>query len=432
MKFTKTSVSTLKLPKGKSEQFFWDDDLPGFGVRMRGDRASWVVQYRVGAQQRRESLGDVRKIALDVARKAAEKRFAAVALDRDPGAEKAKAKADLKGRLSFGEVVEDYIKWKEGNVRPATIGMIKYDLLRMSKPLHKRAINSIKLIDIADLIKDVVQSAGKRSRTRHIQGEARAGRVLGERVRGHLSGFFRWAMGEGKAESNPVIGSNNPGEGLGHRNRVLTDLELSAVWHAAGDGEAGKIVKLLILNGCRRCEISALEWHEVDLDEGTITLQDERTKNGQMLKLGLAPMSLDILRSVEDRNDGRRWVFGDTGKPFTNWSYTITALHNRIAQNGYILNRWTLHDLRRTMRTGMGKLGVPPHIAERVINHVQPGIIQVYDQYDYVKEIAWALARWEEYVREVVIPKAANGSPKKVESGRPLLLARPEAGLASS
>lgn len=61
MKLTKTSVAALAIPPDKSDHFVWDDDLPGFGVRLRGNTARWIVQYRVGPQQRRESLGDVRK-----------------------------------------------------------------------------------------------------------------------------------------------------------------------------------------------------------------------------------------------------------------------------------------------------------------------------------------------------------------------------------
>ena len=62
MKFTTAAVAGLALPPGKDDHIEWDDTLPGFGVRLRGRNKGWVVQYRFGRQQRRESLGDVRKV----------------------------------------------------------------------------------------------------------------------------------------------------------------------------------------------------------------------------------------------------------------------------------------------------------------------------------------------------------------------------------
>jgi hypothetical protein len=69
MKLDKTTVASLALPKGKNELFVWDDDLPGFGVRLRGNSTRYIVQYRAGVQQRRESLGDIRKITIEAAAK---------------------------------------------------------------------------------------------------------------------------------------------------------------------------------------------------------------------------------------------------------------------------------------------------------------------------------------------------------------------------
>jgi hypothetical protein len=72
MKFTKETITGLVLPLGKTDAIFFDDDMPGFGVRLRaGGKTVWIIQYRIGTQQRRETLGDIRKVDLDRARKAA-------------------------------------------------------------------------------------------------------------------------------------------------------------------------------------------------------------------------------------------------------------------------------------------------------------------------------------------------------------------------
>lgn len=402
MKMTKASVSAVAMPKGKEEHFEWDDDMPGFGIRLRGDRATWVCGYRIDGRQRRESLGDVRKLSLEAARKVAQNRFAQVKLGIDPAGKRANAKKEAtRSKMTFGDAVKKFLIFKEGTVRPSTLGMSRYDLVKLCEPLSKRAVEDIKLIDVAELISEIVKDAGLRSRTRHLQGPERAGRIMGKRARGHLSGFFKWAMGEGLTQSNPVIATNNPGIGVGHRNRVLEDWEMRAIWHAAGDGHAGKIVKLLALSGCRRNEISGLRWSEINMKTGEFILPSDRAKNGYSLVLRLPPMAMDIIKSMSNETGGKEFVFGDGSRPFVNWSYAIAAMHIRIAE-GHKIKRWTLHDLRRTLRTGLGKLGVPPHVAERVINHVQPGEEKVYDQYDYDREKTAALRMYADHIADII------------------------------
>src|SRR6516165_10443090 len=110
MKLNDRSAEEAVLPAGKTDHVFWDDSMPGFGVRMRGDRKHctkrWLAQYRVGSVQRRESLGDIRKVKIDEARKAARKLFAQAELGVDPAAERAKARI---GTVTLGSVADRYL-----------------------------------------------------------------------------------------------------------------------------------------------------------------------------------------------------------------------------------------------------------------------------------------------------------------------------------
>ena len=94
MKLTKATLTTLKTDK--VDHVFWDDDLPGFGIRLRGPTRRWIIQYRIGRQQRRESLGDIRRVELEAARKIARQRFAQIELGVDPGADRIKARAEAR------------------------------------------------------------------------------------------------------------------------------------------------------------------------------------------------------------------------------------------------------------------------------------------------------------------------------------------------
>jgi integrase len=394
MKLTKASVAALVLPLDKNELFVWDDALPGFGVRLRGDAVRWVVQYRVGAQQRRESLGDVRKVELDAARKIARQRFAQAELGTDPAAEKAKARAmAIATKLTFAEVRRRYPKAKEDVVRPNTYRAAKLHLEEHWKPLANRPIDSIKRADVAARLQEI---------------STERGRMAAARARGNLSAMFGWAMREGLCEANPVLVTNDPAEGIAARDRVLNDHELATVWRACEDDDFGRIVKLLILTGCRREEIGGLKWSEVDLETGELTLPGTRTKNHRPHILGLPSIGVEILRSTPKRA-GRDYVFGGRGAAFCAWSYATAAMHVRIARaEDTALPRWVLHDLRRTVRTGMSKIGVAPHIAERVLNHVKSGVEAIYDRHRYEGEIKSALAIWAEHVLATVERRHSN------------------------
>jgi integrase len=215
-------------------------------------------------------------------------------------------------------------------------------------------------------------------------------------------------MREGLCDSNPVIGTNDPETGIKSRERVLDDAELRAVWNACRDDDFGRIVRLLILTGCRREEIGGLRWSDLNLDTGVMTITGERTKNHHTLELTLPAGSLDILPS---RRPDRDNVFGKH-KPFSAWSFATMVLKSRIIEaGGASLAPWTLHDLRRTMRTGLGKLGVAPHIAELCINHVKGGVEAIYDRHKYQREIKAALALWSEHVLAVAEQRESKVVP---------------------
>jgi len=192
---------------------------------------------------------------------------------------------------------------------------------------------------------------------------------------------------------------------------VLDDGELAAVWAACADDDFGAIVRLLILLGCRREEIGALAWSEIDLDSGVMIIPGTRTKNHRDLELTLPAVALDILMS-RPRREGRKYVFGSRGGSFSAWSYSTLRLNARITEaRGKPLTAWTIHDLDRTIRTGLGRLGVVPHIAELAINHTKGGVEAIYDRHKYRREKAEALEAWAAHVLAAVEGREASVTP---------------------
>ena len=223
--------------------------------------------------------------------------------------------------------------------------------------------------------------------------------------RAYLSALFSWAIGKGIADVNPVIGVHKEGETVS-RDRVLSDPELRDLWSVAGASDYGRIVRLLTLTAQRREEVGGMRWSEIDLAKAIWTIPPERTKNGRQHQVPLSDMAVSLLRGIEKRAD-RDNVFGSGEGGFSGWSKSKAMLDKRIADsrrkwdpNGKVLP-WRLHDIRRTVATGMANLGVMPHVVEAVLNHVsgsKAGVAGIYNRAAYSAEKRDALSKWAETV----------------------------------
>ena len=239
----------------------------------------------------------------------------------------------------------------------------------------------------------------------------KTGPVAAARSRSSLSALFKWAMGHGYVQYNPVVSTVNPDNGV-PRERVLSDAELAAVWnHCQGDDDYSRIVRLLILTACRKTEIGSLSWSELNFDNYTWTIPGARTKNKRDHTLPLPRTFWAIVESVE-RRPGRDFLFGFSDAGFRNWSDSKIALDKRCGVSG-----WTHHDIRRTVATRMAEsppdgLGIKPHVVEALLNHVsghKSGVAGIYNRASYLPEVKIALARWAEYVASIT-----SGEERKI------------------
>jgi integrase len=406
LNLSEVDVTTLTLAEGKSETFYWDLDLPGLAVRVRllkGSTAdvkrSWEAQGRIqSGKQRRESFGDVRKVRYKDARKAAQKWFPKIEMGNDPRAERDLARAQA-NRLTFGSVAKRHIEAKRDRWSKSSLKVSTLHLLRTAKRLHDHPVDAVKRADIAALLHDITQERGRQSASS---------------ARGFLSGMFKWAMREGMIESNPCTGTNDPAEGILPRDRVLSDEELRIVLRSCPGEIYPAVVWLLVLTGCRRVEITELKWTELDLEKGLLMLPATRVKNRHAFTLPLPNKAIEILKAIPQGEDNgfvflERVVSKRAGEGFTCLGHWKLKHDKQIMiDTGKPLPHWTHHDLRRTMRTGLGKIGVRPDVAERCINHVRGGIERVYDKYGYLAEMKTAMAMWGAYVESVFEGTTSN------------------------
>jgi integrase len=225
-------------------------------------------------------------------------------------------------------------------------------------------------------------------------------------ARASLSALFSWAIGEGLLDSNPVVGTNKAIDET-PRDRVLTGDELTLIWRHACDLNYGAVIRLLILTGQRREKVGGLRWSELRLPDGIWSISAERTKNGKPHDVPLSTLALEILNAQSNRED-RDLLFGARGGAFQGWSRAKEALDRRMLvalQNAHgekaKLKPWRLHDIRRTMATRLGDLGVFPHVVEAILNHIsghRAGVAGIYNRAIYAPEKRAALQKWADHI----------------------------------
>lgn len=396
MKLTAAEVRKLCLEGGANEAIVFDDDIRGFGVRLRaGGSRTFIYQYKVGAKHRRLTLGSVQAIDFGAAREAAKDMYAKVRLGGDPAGEKKHARA--KATETFDAIVKLYLEHQKLQLRPTSYVNLKHHLNAHAKALHRLQLEKITKRDVAACVATIKTNSGI---------------VISNRVRSSLSGFFSWAMGEGLLENNPVVGTNRSEEKS--RDRVLNFAELRLIWNALPDDHYGAIIKLLMLTGQRAGEIAGLRWSEIK--ENAFVLPPHRTKNKSEHLVSLSEPARDIIAAQPKRTapDGkpRDLIFGYSNGPFSGWSGCKKALDARIAETAEKpLPHWTVHDLRRTFATHAAGIGIQPHIIEAVLNHIsghKSGVAGIYNRATYEPEKRMALDRWAEHLIAVVADRESN------------------------
>jgi integrase len=403
MRLTETGLVRLTLKAGETDKIFFDDEISGFGLRVReGGSRKFVLHYRIGGNQRRLTVGAAGVMKLEEARQRARRALVDVGDGKDPAAQKATDKVEAK--QSFLAVAKDYLEFLQRRVtkaemKPRTYTEVERHMMKHWKPLHRLVIGSINRATIATRLREIAKQNGP---------------VAADRARSNVSTFFAWAIGEGICETNPVDGTNKNSEYVEReRSLILTGKgqppnygEIVAVWRGAPDNEYGKIVRLLILTLCRRDEIASLGWSEVDKEARHIVLPGTRTKNGREHVVPLSDAAMEILESVEQR-EGRELLFGSGKGGYSGWSKSKEQMDEAVK----IKKPWTLHDLRRTGRTGLGILGVAPHVAEAVLNHLPAKLIRTYDTNDYHAEKRAALDLWAAHLMRLVNGETSNVVP---------------------
>lgn len=373
------------VPPAEGQTELWDNRIRGFGVRVsHGGTKSFILVYRFNGRPRRMTLGRYPTLSLAEARGLANAALHTVALGSDPGAEKVRAKRTptVEHFAAFVDYFIDTYARPKNRSADETSRLLKREFVSV---WHNRPIVEISKHDVTAVL-DAIMRSGK---------QTTANRSLAA-----IRKLFNWAVERGLLNQSPCAGIRAPANSV-KRDRVLTDPELAAVWNAASamGYPYGSLVHLLILTGQRREEVAGMQWREIDFGHALWSIAAGRNKSARAHSVPLSPQSMSILNAIQNLNDEH--VFPARGREtsvsgFGKWKAELDDL-SQVAE-------WRIHDLRRTVATGMARVGVAPHVVERILNHTSGtfgGVAGIYNRFGYLPEMRTALESWAEHVTKL-------------------------------
>lgn len=381
---TSLFVSNVK-PTGLRAEYR-DAALPGFLLRVTPDgKKSFTYRYRSPTDGKHKRLTWPYPVfSLAEARTEAEKAVRTVGRKEEPKPKPALELPETVGDL-FSLYVKQYLKkrvrkWKEAeaeienHIRPK-IGTVRID--KMTKG-HVRQL----ITPLADIHP-----------------------VAANRVLSRLRAGFNWGIDEDLCTVDPTRGVKKPTKEK-PVSRTLNDDELRAVFLACGalDFPARQYMRTLILTGQRRDEVRCVPWPEIDRKMMNWVIPADRYKTNRS---HLIPLTEMVLEQLDASPSDEGYIFSATEgeTPYANLIRPKRVLDKVSGVTG-----WTLHDIRRTVRTGMSRLGIRPDIAERVIGHSVGGQMgETYDIYSYRDEKLQALETWQAHVMSLLeVPATAQ------------------------
>ncbi len=405
MKITDRAGAALACPEGRYDLVVADDVLRGFRVRALASGAKlFVFSYKVGGVSRRIPLGTFGEVTAAKARERAERLRGAVLDGRDPWTERRDTRAEAL------QAEAEARRKTEADRYTVRCLLHDWDRLALAKRRlsYRRDVLSRLNVHLAKIMDKPAAAVTRAEAARAVDRAAEnGGATTSRRVKQYASTMFTWGAGRRDGLGNPFFGVAGAGAEA-PRDRVLTREEVGAVWRAAGTlpPPFGPFVRVLLLTLARREEVAAMRWHELAPDLSAWTLPAARSKNRKPHVQHLAEPPRAILAGMV-RGEADELVFATlAGKAISTHSYIKRLLDKAIAAERAEAEQppmptWVFHDFRRTGVTVLAEAGFPPHVADKLLNHVSGtirGVAAIYQRGEFLAERKAALEAWSLHV----------------------------------
>ncbi|WP_076866137.1 tyrosine-type recombinase/integrase [Bradyrhizobium mercantei] len=396
---TDAVIRSATMPPGKAQHYLHDDKLPGLALRMRatGGR-TWVYLFtKPGVRgTQRKTLGPWPKYNEKVARKAATIAAGEVFKGTDPNDAKREARrqqAAEKQRTTLADLIVENGPYQASLTGRQVVNW-KPAMSALRRGLKEHTKNGV-----GDLTRRQIMAAVEKVTNTGKRGAAKD-------LRKHTHTFLEWCVSEGYVDHNVLAGYREPKEtraqrvGRRTKGRALTDDEIIKVWHASGKlGTFGLLVRTCLLGGPRRSEPTMIEWQKHVMDD-RITFDAAWTKMGLHHDVPRTHLIDEVLAAAKHfQRATSDYVFPSpkTGGQMSGF----TKMVNRLVKEAGVA-KFTMHDLRRSLRTIMSRCGYDNEIQRLCVGQKPGGIDQVYnhDEQWIIRKMAFEAAH--DYVAELV------------------------------
>jgi integrase len=404
-RLTDRGLRALKPAKAGSHYDVWDTFVPGLGVRMSGTgRKTFVLIARFPGSKNptRRKLATYGELTLEQARVKARDWLELLRKGIDPAGEEERVRiAEQRKRANtFAAVAEDFITDKLPSERKGR--EVERDIRReFISAWGGRPIADITPLDVRAVVK-TVKDRGAPYQARNLLTTAR--RIFEWAIDQHCYGLE--ASPCDRLKPTAIVGKKTA------RTRVFSDPEWVAFWRAIGamPYPYGPLLRMLALTGQRKSEVAEARWREFDISKRLWTIPPERMKTDAAHIVPLTDPVLNILKSLPRFHGSGDYLFSTTHgkKPVNGFSKAKAILDRTMVVHLGELPPFVIHDIRRSMRTGLSALPVADLVRELVIGHTKPGLHKVYDQHAYTDEKRRALQLWADRLRDIV--EAAPGN----------------------
>jgi len=380
----------------KSGPFEGFSDGNGLYLRYRENDAVpvWRFRYQLAGKARIMNIGGFDVLPLAEARRKAKELRAQVALGRDPAGEKQERKAEALAKIeeaknarTVGQLADEYYARMIKN-RLKHPNVVRCRIDKDIRPaLGKMPVETVKPRHVDELLQAIVK---------------RGAPTMANDVLRLLQRMFDYAVKRHIIEVNPAIafGVTDAGGKEKGRERALSLDEIAILFAAMKTAKGFSrqndlTIRLLLILGVRKMELLGARWQEFDLDAGVWHLPAIRTKTEKDIRVPLPASAVEMLRELHLLACGSHYILPARKAQERMLPHVAESTINvALAKVKHGLEPFTVHDFRRTMRSHLGALKIPPHIAERCLNHKIKGVEGIYDRYDYFDERRDALNAW--------------------------------------
>jgi integrase len=370
----------------KAREEYSDKKNPGLVLRVsKTGSKTFVFRYRANGRSKRYTIGKYPIISLSRARKIAEELYIKTKQEIDP--QKEKLHERKRTILTIADLADRYKEVHFKTLKESTSADYRRRIDNVIVPnIGRIEINQLSRSNIIELLEEIADSAP----------------IQSNRIRAILSSIYTFGVNRAICEYNPVS-TVKPLNKETTRDRLFNENEIKAIWNSfdTSNEPFDSLFKMLLILGQRSGETRMMKWDNIN--DGIWTIPKEDTKANRTHFVPLPELAINLLKSRKSKSSGE-YVFEspiNSDRPIQWLQNNATKAFNRSG-----VNDARLHDLRRTVGSYMGELGISRIVIGKVLNHKglsgDSTVTAIYDRYDYLNEKKTALNAWEKSLKQII------------------------------